>query len=70
MVNSDDLLIEWADVVGVFLDLKKAFDVVSHDILLAKLKNLGVKGVELEWFTSYLADRVQLCCPIFWLRAL
>ena len=46
-------------VVGVFLDLKKAFDVVSHDILLAKLKNLGVKGVELEWFTSYLAGRVQ-----------
>ena len=46
-------------VVGVFLDLKKAFDVVSHDILLAKLKNLGVNGVELKWFTSYLADRVQ-----------
>ncbi len=38
--------------VGVFLDLKKAFDVVPHDILLKKLEKLGITGAELSWFTS------------------
>ena len=46
-------------VVGVFLDLRKAFDVVGHDILLNKLNKLGIKDKPLEWFTSYLSDRQQ-----------
>ncbi len=45
--------------VGVFLDLQKAFDVVSHDILLEKLSCLGIKNEILGWFKSYLSDRVQ-----------
>ena len=45
--------------VGVFLDLKKAFDVCSHDILLAKLKKMGIVGTAHKWFSSYLQGRSQ-----------
>ena len=46
-------------VIGVFLDLKKAFDVVNHSILLKKLNHLGLNGRVLDWFTSYLDGRSQ-----------
>jgi Reverse transcriptase (RNA-dependent DNA polymerase) len=46
-------------VVGVFLDLRKAFDVVPHSFLLEKLKHLGIDGLEWDWFCSYLKDRKQ-----------
>ena len=42
--------------VGVFFDLKKAFDVCSHDILLMKLNRMGITGTALDWFKSYLSD--------------
>jgi len=45
--------------IGVFIDLRKAFDVCSHKILLKKLKNLGIKGNDLKWFESYLSNRMQ-----------
>ncbi len=45
--------------IGLFLDLKKAFDVCSHEILLTKLKYLGIKNTALKWFESYLQDRTQ-----------
>ncbi len=39
--------------------LRKAFDMVDLDILLAKLPSFGVEGVEHQWFRSYLTGRVQ-----------
>ena len=44
----------------IFLDLKKAFDTVNHDILIKKLKNYGIDNNELLWFESYLNNRSQV----------
>jgi hypothetical protein len=45
--------------IGVFLDLKKAFDVCSHSILLKKLAKMGITGVSHRWFSDYLSGRSQ-----------
>jgi methylaspartate ammonia-lyase len=45
--------------IGVFLDLRKAFDVCSHSILLEKLKKMGIQGTAHSWFQNYLSGRSQ-----------
>ena len=43
----------------VYIDLRKAFDTVNHDILLQKLPGFGIRNMELNWFKSYLSGRSQ-----------
>ena len=44
-------------VVAVFLDLSKAFDLINHNILLDKLKRIGLNDISISWFRSYLSNR-------------
>ena len=43
----------------VFLDIKNAFDMIDHNILLTKLSYYGISDKELQLFRSYLCDRKQ-----------
>ena len=46
-------------VIGVFMDLSKAFDTLDHKVLSSKLHYYGVRGVALDWFNDYLSGRKQ-----------
>ena len=45
--------------LGVFIDFSKDFDTVDHEILIAKLENYRIIGINLLWFKSYLENRKQ-----------
>ena len=45
--------------LGIYLDLKKAFDTVNHKILLSKLDHYGFRGHVNKFIQSYLSDRKQ-----------
>lgn len=43
----------------VFFDTTRAFDYVSHELLLKKCENYGIRGPVLDWIQSYLSQRLQ-----------
>ena len=53
------MLMEGANADVIYLDFAKAFDKVSHKILLKKLENLGIGGKILTWLKSFLSNRFQ-----------
>ena len=44
----------------VLLDMSKAFDSINHELLLSKLRKIGVSTSAHKWFKSYLIDRSQV----------
>ena len=53
------LLDKNALVGAVFLDLKKAFDSVNHQVLLSRLTRFNFSKNTMKWFASYLSERKQ-----------
>ena len=45
--------------INLYLDLAKAFDCISHDILLEKLRYYGVNDISIQLPKSYLSNRKQ-----------
>ena len=45
--------------ISIFFDLSKAFDMLSHNILLTKSKHYGIVSTPLAWFKSYLTNRAH-----------
>jgi len=44
--------------IGIFLNLTKAYDVLSHKVL-SKLNSYGIRGMANLWFESYLSHHKQ-----------
>ncbi len=43
----------------LFIDLTKAFDTVDHEILLDRLRSVGLSDNVVSWFNAYLKGRIQ-----------
>ena len=58
--NDVTLMLDDCKIVDlIFFDFSKAFDVVSHNILLQKLDSLGIHGHILSWIKGFLSHRTM-----------
>ena len=52
--------IDKGDIVGtLFIDFRKAFDMVDHSLLIKKLEYYKLSSTFLNWFKSYLNTRLR-----------
>ena len=61
---TDDILLginEKEYTVASFIDLRKAFDTINHNILLKKLPHFGINVNVMKWIRNYLLNRKQKC---------
>ena len=60
LVNKITESVDSGDIaIHLFIDLRKAFDTVSHPIVIKKLYAYGIRGNVLELCASYLTNRTQ-----------
>ena len=58
-ISSRDLVQNKENIAMLLMDLRKAFDTVSHNILLQKLYHYGIRGPAHKLIESYLTSRKQ-----------
>ena len=61
---TDDIMLQLNDnnyTIAAFVDFKKAFDTVDHEILIKKLLHYGIGQDTIVWITNYLSHRKQKC---------
>ena len=46
-------------IIGIFIDLSKAFDTLDHEKLMVKLENYGIRGNSYQLMESYISSRKQ-----------
>ncbi|PKU46275.1 rna-directed dna polymerase from mobile element jockey-like [Limosa lapponica baueri] len=63
LIDFYDVITRWLDEGRaadiIYLDFSKAFDTVSHNILIRKLRKCGLDEGAVRWIESWLCDRTQ-----------
>ena len=60
MIEDWKIAIVHDEVAGViFLDFRKAFDAVSHPVLMEKIEQTVIRGALYNWILDYLTNRYQ-----------
>ena len=60
IINNWQVMLDEGSFCGVvFADMSKAFDRVQHSTVIQDLHELGVSGIPLKWFCSYLSSHFQ-----------
>ena len=66
IIHSNDFILNAMDnkklTASVFFDMSKAFDSLNHDLLIKKLRHIGLSSQAILWFQSYLSSRYQRVC--------